>query len=287
GKKIKPFFLWNLYFSEVFHNKGGFDVVIANPPYITIGGKQDYYIKEREKKYYIRHFKSYDYKTNYFALFIEKSISVSASDGIVTYIVPRTMLDNYHMQKLRQEVLDTTRILLLLELKYKVFEQAETGGNLVFIAQKNDSHRQREQNVVRASVANIFVKFGDFPFEPIVQSTFRTISQNNFLLLNQSYLSLLRKIESKSTFLGKLTEISNGVNTGNAAPILLSKKQQNSMYRKILEGKDICRYSLTWNGLWINYDRTLKNRIDLSKLITRQKKSIFHYGMKKYLMIRK
>jgi hypothetical protein len=29
GRKIKPFFLWDLYFSEVFHQKGGFDVVIA------------------------------------------------------------------------------------------------------------------------------------------------------------------------------------------------------------------------------------------------------------------
>jgi hypothetical protein len=34
GRMIKPFFLWNLYFSEIFHNKGGFDVVIANPPYV-------------------------------------------------------------------------------------------------------------------------------------------------------------------------------------------------------------------------------------------------------------
>jgi len=34
GKMIKPFFLWKLYFSEVFHEKGGFDAVIANPPYV-------------------------------------------------------------------------------------------------------------------------------------------------------------------------------------------------------------------------------------------------------------
>jgi len=28
-------------FSEVFQERGGFDVVIANPPYVTIGGKED------------------------------------------------------------------------------------------------------------------------------------------------------------------------------------------------------------------------------------------------------
>jgi len=38
GLKVKPFFAWKLYFAEVFHEKGGFDIVIAKPPYL---GKRD------------------------------------------------------------------------------------------------------------------------------------------------------------------------------------------------------------------------------------------------------
>ncbi len=30
----KPFFLWKLQFLEVFQDKGGFDIMIANPPYV-------------------------------------------------------------------------------------------------------------------------------------------------------------------------------------------------------------------------------------------------------------
>lgn len=33
-KKEKPFFIWKLEFIDVFEEKGGFDVMIANPPYI-------------------------------------------------------------------------------------------------------------------------------------------------------------------------------------------------------------------------------------------------------------
>ena len=33
-KKEKPFFIWKLEFIDVFEEKGGFDVVIANPPYV-------------------------------------------------------------------------------------------------------------------------------------------------------------------------------------------------------------------------------------------------------------
>ena len=34
GRKAKDFFLWNVYFVEVFSEKSGFDIVIGNPPYI-------------------------------------------------------------------------------------------------------------------------------------------------------------------------------------------------------------------------------------------------------------
>ena len=40
-KRTKPFFLWKLEFDKVF-DEGGFDIVIANPPYIQLqnnGGK--------------------------------------------------------------------------------------------------------------------------------------------------------------------------------------------------------------------------------------------------------
>jgi methylase of polypeptide subunit release factors len=30
----RPFFLWHFWFRHVFSEKGGFDIVIANPPYI-------------------------------------------------------------------------------------------------------------------------------------------------------------------------------------------------------------------------------------------------------------
>ncbi|MCD5417044.1 hypothetical protein LR021_01535, partial [Candidatus Bipolaricaulota bacterium] len=34
GNKLRSFFPWRIYFADVFRKKGGFDVVIANPPYV-------------------------------------------------------------------------------------------------------------------------------------------------------------------------------------------------------------------------------------------------------------
>ena len=41
GNKERNFFPWKLYFADVFREKGGFDVVIANPPYGLINKKQN------------------------------------------------------------------------------------------------------------------------------------------------------------------------------------------------------------------------------------------------------
>ncbi|MCK9626732.1 MAG: hypothetical protein M0R23_09825, partial [Bacteroidales bacterium] len=40
-KNIRPFFIWKLEFSDVFKEKGGFDVVIGNPPYVGERGNKN------------------------------------------------------------------------------------------------------------------------------------------------------------------------------------------------------------------------------------------------------
>jgi hypothetical protein len=41
GNKEKPFFLWKVYFADVFKNNGGFDIIIANPPYVGEKGNKE------------------------------------------------------------------------------------------------------------------------------------------------------------------------------------------------------------------------------------------------------
>ena len=49
---VRPFFLWKLHFADVFQEKGGFDVVIGNPPYIGQKGNNKIFqeVKEYGKK---------------------------------------------------------------------------------------------------------------------------------------------------------------------------------------------------------------------------------------------
>jgi hypothetical protein len=89
--KVKPFFLWKLYFSEVFLRPNpGFDVVIANPPYV----RQES-IKE-QKAYFRDHYRVYQGTADLYVYFVERGVSLLAADGEFAYILPnKWMRANY------------------------------------------------------------------------------------------------------------------------------------------------------------------------------------------------
>ncbi|MGB7572031.1 MAG: DNA methyltransferase [Methanothrix sp.] len=67
-------FDWKTGFAEVFE-RGGFDAVIGNPPYLRIQGLQENFGKQID--YYISHFKSATKRFDMYLLFIENSFNLS------------------------------------------------------------------------------------------------------------------------------------------------------------------------------------------------------------------
>ena len=81
----KPYFLWHLYFMDVF-KEGGFDIVIGNPPYLRIQG-----IRKDDPKMAGRLIEKYKAATGSFdlyTLFVEMGLSILKPNGILNFIMP-------------------------------------------------------------------------------------------------------------------------------------------------------------------------------------------------------
>ncbi len=118
GRQVIPFFLWKLYFSEVFHNKGGFDVVIGNPPYLNVE-----LVSKEQKKYFARKYKTFYKRYDVFGLFFELSLeSLVNNRGCVTFIVPQQIFNNLSYKKLRDLMLNNRWLKEVLYLGDKIFE---------------------------------------------------------------------------------------------------------------------------------------------------------------------
>jgi adenine-specific DNA-methyltransferase len=111
----RPYFLWNLYFKDVI-DKGGFDVVIGNPPYGAV-----LLDKHLLKKYFSKtstgNIDSYKY-------FIDKALSLIKKNGVLCYITSDSFLEKEYFIDLRELIIEKTSDVLNIKLGDDVFESA-------------------------------------------------------------------------------------------------------------------------------------------------------------------
>lgn len=265
-------FEWRFEFPEVLNDEGdfeGFDVVIGNPPYITIGGKDSSINDKSEINFLLNKYISNQYKPNLYAFFYEEAISLLSFRGIVSFIVPRTLLDNLYYSDLRVYLSKQT-ILSILKLDFEVFDDAVTGGTNILLISKEKNQNYDIQSLIVNNIQNFMQ-----PEVLTINSSKILVGQNNvFSFLDSKLLSVIEKIEQNKK-VKDFFSVNNGVNTGNCAEILLSDSKESDKHFKILEGKNINKYITTWKGLWINYDHNLKKTINLEDLNTKQNKIDF------------
>ena len=79
------FFLWHTYFNDVFE-KGGFDIVIGNPPYLRIQGIMD--ATPDVASSYSEKYKAATGSYDLYVCFAELALSIMNNKGIVNFIMP-------------------------------------------------------------------------------------------------------------------------------------------------------------------------------------------------------
>jgi len=113
-KKIKVLgplehFEWHIVFSEVFNDKGGYDVIIGNPPYDVYEGHRRGEIDEIKK--YPIYEKSTGGKLNSYKLFLAKSVELQKKEGILCEIFQNSFLADNSALKIREYFLKKQKVL--------------------------------------------------------------------------------------------------------------------------------------------------------------------------------
>ncbi len=128
--KSKPFFLWKLYFSDVFHRDNpGFDVVIANPPYVKEYTNKGAFDGLKNSPYY-------QGKMDLWYFFGCMGIDLLKEGGVECFIAPNNWRTNFGASILRKNIIERTKILEFIDFgDYKVF----TAGiqTMVYILKKD------------------------------------------------------------------------------------------------------------------------------------------------------
>lgn len=187
----KPF-VWDIDFAEIFGDKGGFDVVIGNPPYVSyqkisppntpIGE-----IENQDKRDYIEklklsvhsHFSTVSNisgRSDYYIYFYFNGLSILNPTGTFCFITSNSWLDVEFGRDLKEFLLKFVPIIAIYDNPKKAFEHADVNTIISLfgspnINEKNFGTLKVESDLNAPMMTNIakFVMFKK-PFEEVINA---------------------------------------------------------------------------------------------------------------------
>lgn len=231
----QDFFLWHTWFKDIF-DKGGFDIVIGNPPYgATITEN-----KEQYKKCYL----CTEGKYEIYKYFFEQATKLSCQQGVIAYITPNTWQTLGYFKKMRQILFDKCEIVSITDSLYDIFASA-TVDTMITILQVNKGNKLKKYKFVENDLKSFHIL--DF-------------NTNDDSILCSKTNPIIQKIERAGVVLGSIVEIWQGLiaYAGKDQPrIWTSTEKETEYHRKLLYGRDISKYSITWSGEYLKYGEWL------------------------------
>jgi len=237
-------------FAEIF-KKGGFDIVIGNPPYV-----RPHNIEGIIKEYFWEHLKTFVAKSDMYNCFMEKGINLVKEQGLFGFIVPHNWTSLESFTAIRKYVLESCLVVQLVQLPKKVFADA-TVETCIFIFQKKNESKNHFINIFNVD------KDKNVTFiRKLLQNDIQKAHLYNFQLYGRDAgYEIIEKIKNNGLPLGNYVSLVYGFKTADDEKFISSKKI-NKDYKLFIRSADIFRYGniVPNEYVWYVPDIMIKNR---------------------------
>jgi adenine-specific DNA-methyltransferase len=235
----KPFVLWQLNFARVFKEKGGFDIVIGNPPYVQLSKTEG--VPEEYKSYLRRRFGTSGGRLNLFIFMIHKGLELLNANGTISYIIPNTIMTQDYYKDTRKSLIFDHTLLSLVDYQDMPFEHAVV-ENITFFAsnQPQESYSVRVHKGTTSQIKYV---------RSINIDKFRKAKNYAFSIDSNDFIDGLFE---DATPLKALCNINQAIALKGDKSISV-KDDYESGYYKLLDGRNIGKYGINWTGKYLDY----------------------------------
>ena len=240
----------------MFDVKEGFDIVIANPPYVLLQNS-DISIETQnnlKETYCVA-----QYKVDLYHLFIERGGKLLDKNGFLCYITSSTFLTNTYTEKLRQFMLDGFSVSFIVNIEDSVFEACV---NTCIIGMARDR-----------SASNELVYYKGVLKPNFIASELSICPQIEYLHANLCIIQpmgnyddnlIMSKIEDNSAPLKNYALVKFGMQLRNRkiypTDVITNPdcEELTPFHRKCLTGKDIMECYSVYNNRYCYFNREAK-----------------------------
>lgn len=242
-------FKWEEEFPQVFA-KGGFDVVIGNPPYVKLEQ-----IQETSQSLEKMKFETFEKRGDLYVLFVEKGFDILKQNGLISYIMPNKWLQAGYGQSLRSYFLKFQMNQLIDFGDIQIFEGATTYP-CIFISEKKQPSDFINVAVLKAAFKQDFQSNIRENNQQFKRSSF---TENTWIISSNKDKELLEKLERNFKTLKDIigSDVYRGVLTGLSEAFFIDTKIKDDLIEKdknsekiifpFVQGRDIKSYSQPQN----------------------------------------
>ena len=246
-------FDWQKEFPQVFE-KGGFDVVIGNPPYVqlqSMGAMSDVYAQCG--------FETYNKSADLYCLFTERGYNLLKEGGIQSFIMPNKWMLVSYGKELRKFMAKTDLQQILNFGDIQFFEGAATIV-CIFVTRK----AYERNNDVLALSLNKKTYHGDFLNEvPIQLASYpaETFGESEWIIQPKVHFEILKKMQKGTTLKEMPISINYGIKTGyndaffidgaTRERLIAEDPKSAELIKPLLRGRDLQAWIPEWNELYL------------------------------------
>jgi tRNA1(Val) A37 N6-methylase TrmN6 len=257
NKIFEQAFEWRFEFPEVLNVHGdfvGFDVVIGNPPYISLSN-----IKGQSEYFSRAGYLTYSRGSDIYCLFFELGGRLLKDKGVLTYITSNSWLRAIYGGLLKAYFLKHLHPIELLNIEdIQVFEEATVESNIITLQKNIQSTSFPVANLSKDYILGTSIKeyFDSHKFQ------FTPKANEEWFIGNGSFGILKSKIENGARLLKEFNiRINFGIKTGYNEAFIIDENKRNELInadskndeiiKPIIRGRDLKKYSFKFEKIYL------------------------------------
>jgi len=257
GDPGHPTFLWRVDFAEVFEEKGGFDVMIANPPYVR--QERIAHLKADLKQVYPE---VYHGVADIYVYFYAQGLRQLRDGGALVYISSNKFMRAGYGSTLRRMLGQEATLRTVIDFgDLPVFEATTYPAILVLRKRAPDKgHAVQVLNVEDMAMVHLLPKVVREQAWPLPQASLRT---EGWTLARPAVQALMDKLRRSGTPLGEYVggRFYRGIVTGLNEAFVIDQSTRDRLLaedprsaeivRPWLRGRDVKRWRVEWAGQYL------------------------------------